>query len=77
MIALTPEDRAQVYAILMTHAEMQDNTARNTLSVIGRLMVDDPEDAEEMIEELTESVELCEQDCDNLKRIASLFGVVA
>lgn len=76
MITLSPQDRAQVYAVLMTHAEMQDNTARDTLAIIGRLKADSPDDAEEMIEELSESVELCEQDCDNLKRIASLFGEV-
>lgn len=74
MVNLTPKDRAQVHAILMTHAEMQDARANDTLAVIGRLKADEPE--ADMIDDLEAMVDICEEDCDNLKRIASLFGDV-
>lgn len=75
MIAMTPTDRDQVFAILMTHAEMQDKLANDTLALIGRLRVDEPEETD-AIEDLQTMVDVCEEDCDNLKRIASIFGEI-
>lgn len=75
MNTLTPKDRQQVHAILMTHAEMQDAHANDTLALIGRLKADEPDELD-TIDELEAMVEICEEDCDNLRRIASQFGEV-
>ena len=75
MIALTPTDRAQVKAILLTHAEMQDHRTLETESVIGRMQHEggDDEEVGEMIDELKTSVKSMTDDSENLKRIAHLF----
>lgn len=75
MVQLSEVDVAQVHAILMTHAEMQDSRINQSMEIIGRLKRDEPddEDAQDMIDDLTEQVEIFEKDCDNLKRIANLF----
>lgn len=74
-ITLSPEDAAQVKAILLTHAEMSDNQALPSLELIGRMKTDPEQDDEilEMIASLSEQVEAFEVDSDNLKRIASIF----
>jgi len=75
MITLSPEDRAQVHAIMMTHAEMQDARVNDSMAVLGRLKCDEPE-AVDMIEDLEAMIEICEEDSDSLKRIAGMFGEV-
>lgn len=72
-VSLTPEDRQQVIAILTTHAEMQDNQSRHTQEVLGRLKHDSPDEVD-AIDELEAMIEVCEEDCENLKRIAAMFG---
>ena len=70
-IDLSPVDRAQVKAILMTHAEMQDRHALSGEEVIARLKRDEPESdlLSNMIEDAAELLE----DTTNLKRLADLF----
>ncbi len=72
MQQLTEVDRAQVKAILLTHAEMQDQRTLETEGVLGRLKHDEP-DSVEIIEDLEESIEDCIEDSENLKRLASKF----
>lgn len=75
MHGMTAEDRAQVKAILMTHAEMQDHRTMETEQVMGRLKHEggDDEEVAEMIEELQESVTELTADSENLKRLANHF----
>lgn len=75
MQLLSPEDRAQVKAILMTHAEMQDHRTVESEVVLGRLKADEEPDDEvrEMIDDLEESIKDCTEDSENLKRLASKF----
>lgn len=75
MQQLTTEDRAQVKAILMTHAEMQDQRTLESEQVLGRLKHENEGDdeTEEMIEDLEESIADLTKDSENLKRIASKF----
>jgi hypothetical protein len=72
MQQLTPEDRAQVKAILLTHAEMQDQMTLQSEGVLGRLKHDEPE-AVDMIQDLEDSIEDCTEDSENLKRLANKF----
>lgn len=71
-VNLTTEDAAQVKAILMTHAEMQDRRTLDGETVLGRLRVEQPEELE-MIDELITMGEELVEDTENLKRIAHLF----
>ncbi len=73
---LTDTDAAQVKAILLTHAEMQDHRTLESMSVLGRLKRDEPddEDAQETMIDLQGSILDLEVDCDNLKRIADIFN---
>lgn len=74
MQMLSVEDRAQVKAILMTHAEMQDHRTVESEVVLGRLKASEQDDeTQEMIEDLEESIRDCTNDSENLKRIASKF----
>lgn len=75
MLTLTREDAAQVRAILLTHAEMQDARINDSLAIIGRLNADLAEDdeAQDMVASLEAQVELFEDDSDNLKRLADKF----
>lgn len=74
-LLLTPEDRDQVKAILMTHAEMQDHRTMETETVLGRLKHEGAgdEEVDEMIEDLEESINEMTADSENLKRLASKF----
>jgi hypothetical protein len=72
-ILISDEDAATVKAILLTHAEMQDNRSIESLEVIGRLRRDDPKDAAETIADLQDTHNTLEEDCENLKRISHLF----
>lgn len=69
---MTEEDAAQVRAILLTHAEMQDHRTLESMSLLGRLKRDEPED--ELIVDLQGQINDFEVDCDNLKRIADIFN---
>lgn len=71
-IDIDDDDANQVYAILMTHAEMQDQQSMNTEEVIGRLSRDEPGETA-LLEDLREDVADSTADCENLKRIANLF----
>lgn len=75
MITLSRDDASQVRAILLTHAEMQDSRINDSLSLIGRLNADLPQDdeAQDMVASLEAQVELFEDDADNLKRLADMF----
>lgn len=67
-------DAQQIKAILMTHAEMQDRTTLQSEEVISSLQqFEHDDDTADMIDDLKDSIELCQDDCDNLKRIADLF----
>ncbi len=72
MRLMTPEDAQQVHAILTTHAEMQDNHARQSMEVLGRLNVEIPDEGE-MIDDLVAMIEVAEEDSENLKRLARIF----
>lgn len=69
---LTNEDKAQVKAILLTHAEMQDQRINEVMEVQGRLINDEPDEVD-MIADLQEQVDDFTADSDNLKRIASHY----
>lgn len=70
-IILSDEDAAQVKAILLTHAEMQDMRSMEAESVLGRLQRDEPD--AEVIESMRDNQEDLEDDIEDLKRIAELF----
>lgn len=74
-IQLSEDDAQQVKAILMTHAEMQDQGALQSTNVMSRLITSDEQDEDtgEMVSILAEQVGELEWDSDNLKRIADLF----
>lgn len=69
---LTDTDAAQIKAILLTHAEMQDHRTLESMSLLGRLKRDEPDD--ELIPDLQGQINDFEEDCDNLKRIANIFN---
>ena len=75
MIMISEADAAQVKAILMTHAEMQDQRVVESMTILGRLKRDeaDDENAQELMIDLHEQIDTFEVDCDNLKRIAQIF----
>lgn len=72
-IELTDDDRAQVHAILMTHAQISDQQSVNSMELIGRLRRDEPVAAAETISDLEGQVKTFDADYDNLSRIARLF----
>lgn len=72
-IQISDEDAAQVQAILMTHAEMQDHRTLESMTLLGRLKRDEPEAASDTITDLQDQIEDFEVDCDNLRRIANMF----
>lgn len=68
---ISPDDRAQIKAILLTHAEMQDRTALKGEEVLARLKRDEPDS--ELIADLEEDAADITADTENLKRLANLF----
>lgn len=72
-ICMTDDDAAQVKAILMTHAEMQDHRTLESMTLLGRLKRDEPDAARDTIDDLQEQIDVFEADCDNLRRIADAF----
>lgn len=75
MININAEDAAQVRAILLTHAELQDARLLKTMEVLSRLKAieDDSDELIATIAEMTATISFVEEDSDNLKRIAELF----
>lgn len=73
-ISISDEDAAQVVAILMTHAEMQDARSLESMQLLSRLRRDEPISAAGTIEDLRGQVDDMENDCDNLRRIAQIFN---
>jgi ABC-type transporter Mla MlaB component len=73
-ITISDEDAAQVQAILMTHAELQDHRTLESMTLLGRLKRDEPEAARDTINDLQEQIDDFEIDCDNLRRIAVFFS---
>ena len=71
-VMISQEDAAQVKAILLTHAEMQDHRTIESMTILGRLKHDEPEEVD-MIALLKDQVDDFENDTDNLKRIAQIF----
>lgn len=70
-ITLSDEDAAQVKAIMMMHAEMQDQRSVEAEAVLGRLQRDEP--GSDLIDNMVEDGQDLTDDVENLKRIASLF----
>lgn len=71
LATLSPDDCAQVKAILLTHAELQDRNLLNAEGVLARLKRDEPDS--ELIGDLEQdNIELV-ADTENLKRLANLF----
>lgn len=70
-IEIPDEDAATIRAILLTHAEMQDQAMVKNEQERGRLMKRGGED--ERIDDLKEDHEDLIEDRDNLKRIADIF----
>ena len=70
-LELTPADRAQIKAILMTHAELQDRTSLKGEEVLARLKRDEPDS--DLIADLEEDAADLLADTENLKRLANLF----
>lgn len=73
MVMISETDAAQVKAILMTHAEMQDQRSVESMTLMGRLKRDEPVDGAAMIADLADQVTVFDNDCDNLRRIAQIF----
>jgi hypothetical protein len=75
MVMISDEDKAQVRAILETHAEMQDRRSLENLELISRMNVQeaDDKDARLLVRDLKDQNKTFEGDCDNLNRIAKLF----
>jgi hypothetical protein len=75
MVMISDEDKAQVRAILETHAEMQDQRTVENLELVSRLQVEEPDDndARSLVRDLKAQNETFDGDCDNLRRIAKLF----
>lgn len=71
LLDISPEDRAQIKAILLTHAEMQDRTTLKGEEVLARLKRDEPDS--ELIADLEEDAADLLADTENLKRLANLF----
>jgi len=72
-ISISELDAAQVAAILNVHAEMQDARINEIGPVLARLKRDEPDAAAEVILDMEDALNLCEDDAENLKRIAQLF----
>lgn len=74
-VIMTSADKAQIRAILETHAEMQDQRTVENLELMSRLRVEEPdcEDARLLVRDLQEQSNTFDGDCDNLRRIAKLF----
>lgn len=70
-ITLSDQDAAQVKAIMMMHAEMQDQRSVEAEAVLGRLQRDEPDS--DLIDNMVEDGQDLTDDVENLKRIASLF----
>lgn len=75
MVLMTADDKAQVRAILETHAEMQDQRTVENLELMSRLNVEEPddEDARSLVLDLKDQNATFDGDCDNLRRIAKIF----
>jgi len=69
IVNIPDADAAVVRAILLTHAEMQDQQAIANEELRGRL-ADEPE----MVEDLKDIHEVLSDDTDNLKRLANFFA---
>jgi hypothetical protein len=76
MVLISDEDKAQVRAILETHAEMQDRRSLENLELISRMNVQeaDDRDARLLVRDLKDQNKTFEGDCDNLNRIAKIFS---
>lgn len=71
MQQMTQEDRDQVGAILRTHAEMQRlSSIQSTEALASLKLQEQTDDVVEMSEELENMIELCDDDAQNLNRIA-------
>jgi hypothetical protein len=75
MVMMTAEDKAQVCAILETHAEMQDRRSLQNEELMSRMNVEEPDDhdAQLLVRDLQDQNDTFNGDCDNLRRIADIF----
>lgn len=64
-------DAGTVHAILMTHAEMQDNRAIKSMELYTRLQRDEP--GSDMIGSLKEQIDTFEEDAEVLRALAKRF----
>jgi uncharacterized Rmd1/YagE family protein len=76
MIMMSAEDKAQVFAILETHAEMQDQRSLQNEELMSKMNVEqaDDHDAQLLVRDLQDQNDTFNGDCDNLRRIAKLFA---
>lgn len=72
IIRLTPDDAAQVKALILSFAELSDQNAMSSEVILGRIRHDCP-DQPDMIDALEEQISDFNEDSDNLKRIALMF----
>ena len=68
---LSNEDKKTIAAVLRTQAELQDRRAMVGTNVLARLQLDEPENPLTLA--MSEGVELIEDDCGNLLRIAGII----
>jgi hypothetical protein len=75
MVMMSAEDKAQVRAILETHAEMQDQRTVENLELMSRLRVEEADNADacSLVLDLQDQNTTFDGDCDNLRRIAKIF----
>lgn len=75
MVMMSVEDKAQVRAILETHAEMQDQRSLQNEELMSRMNVEeaDDHDAQLLVRDLQDQNDTFNGDCDNLRRIADIF----
>lgn len=75
-IEIDVEDAETIRAVLLTHAEMQNQRVNETQAVQARINTEgnDTEEEQEMVNNLQESCDELEIDSANLTRIADLFG---
>lgn len=71
---LTPAEAVQVRAILLTHAEMQDQRTIQNEELRGRLSLENDPEMKEMIVDLEQTNKVLSQDTENLKRLADIFN---
>lgn len=71
MTKLTNLDREQIAAILLTHAELQDQAALRGSAVLARLRIAEPRNPLTLA--MADDLKNVEDDCLNLQRLARII----